>query len=74
MKNKKLRIPYQAGSRTRTGDLLITNQLLYQLSHTSVNIGIHSFFIIQHFSGIVKGFRKNLIKGLCMVRLFWSFP
>ncbi len=27
-----------AGSRTRTGDLLITNQLLYQLSHTSRNI------------------------------------
>nr|DAU86307.1 MAG TPA: hypothetical protein [Bacteriophage sp.] len=24
-----------AGGRTRTGDLLITNQLLYQLSHTS---------------------------------------
>ena len=26
----------QAGSRTRTDDLLITNQLLYQLSYASV--------------------------------------
>ena len=26
---------FEAGGRTRTGDLLITNQLLYQLSHTS---------------------------------------
>ena len=25
-----------AGNRTRTDDLLITNQLLYQLSHTSL--------------------------------------
>ena len=28
--------PYGAGERTRTPDLLITNQLLYQLSYTSV--------------------------------------
>ena len=27
---------YGAGSRTRTGDLRITNALLYQLSHTSI--------------------------------------
>ena len=27
---------YGAGGRTRTPDLLITNQLLYQLSYTSV--------------------------------------
>ena len=27
--------PYGAGERTRTPDLLITNQLLYQLSYTS---------------------------------------
>ena len=28
---------YGAGSRTRTGDLLITNQLLYQLSYPGEN-------------------------------------
>ena len=29
--------PYKADDRTRTPDLLITNQLLYQLSYTSVS-------------------------------------
>ena len=29
---------FGADGRTRTGDLLITNQLLYQLSHTSVDL------------------------------------
>ena len=28
--------PYGAGGRTRTPDLLITNQLLYRLSYTSI--------------------------------------
>ncbi len=35
---KKCGIPnFGAGERTRTPDLLITNQLLYQLSYTSVS-------------------------------------
>ena len=34
-----------AGDRTWTGDLLITNQLLYQLSHTSKTLAI----ILYHF-------------------------
>ena len=29
--------PHGAGNRTRTYDLLITNQLLYQLSYTSIS-------------------------------------
>ena len=29
-------LPYGAGDGTRTRDLLITNQLLYQLSYTSI--------------------------------------
>ena len=29
---------FGAGSRTRTGDLRITNALLYQLSHTSIDV------------------------------------
>ncbi len=29
--------PYGAGDRTRTYDLLITNQLLYQLSYTGIS-------------------------------------
>ena len=34
-------LPYdiEAGGRTRTPDLLITNQLLYQLSYTSIYLG-----------------------------------
>ena len=32
------RYRYGAGERTRTPDLLITNQLLYQLSYTSVSL------------------------------------
>ena len=37
MKNKKpqTKLWFGASSRIRTGDLLITNQLLYRLSHTS---------------------------------------
>ena len=29
---------FGATGRTRTGDLLITNQLLYQLSHSSISL------------------------------------
>ncbi len=36
--NIKLKEKNGAGGRTRTPDLLITNQLLYQLSYTSVYI------------------------------------
>ena len=32
-----LRLKKEAGGRTRTPDLLITNQLLYQLSYTSIS-------------------------------------
>ena len=37
--------PYQigAGGRIRTPDLLITNQLLYQLSYTSISISVAYF-------------------------------
>ena len=33
-------LAYGATGRTRTGDLLITNQLLYQLSHSSITAGV----------------------------------
>ena len=36
-----------AGGRTRTPDLLITNQLLYQLSYTSI-VGCMVFYHIKH--------------------------
>ncbi len=42
----------KAGGRTRTPDLLITNQLLYQLSYTSVS----TIFIISYFKQLVKPF------------------
>ncbi len=52
--------PYKngAGGRTRTPDLLITNQLLYQLSYTSVSTLVYyntTKTFCQHF------FRKILI-------------
>ena len=34
--NRKPRLNLGAGERSRTSDLLITNQLLYQLSYTSL--------------------------------------
>ncbi len=43
---------FGADSRTRTDDLLITNQLLYQLSHISISRSIS----ILHFFGNVKLF------------------
>ena len=46
---------YGAGSRTRTGDLRITNALLYQLSHTS----IINYIIISEFCGVVNNFFKK---------------
>ena len=41
-----------AGGRTRTPDLLITNQLLYQLSYTSVSTLVYyttTRTVCQHF-------------------------
>ena len=58
------RKPFRAGNGTRTRDLLITNQLLYQLSYSGLFIPIHKralpnfgmakvmeFFIYQNFRG-----------------------
>ena len=39
---------YGAGGRTRTPDLLITNQLLYQLSYTSILT--NTFFVLSYNS------------------------
>ena len=50
------RYPYTssgAGERTRTPDLLITNQLLYQLSYTSISQCLNN---ISHLFAIVKRF------------------
>ncbi len=41
-----------AGGRTRTGDLLITNQLLYQLSHTSASSGIYCIIFSSRCQGV----------------------
>ena len=51
--------PYElvgAGGRTRTPDLLITNQLLYQLSYTSIFSGC--LIIISQVSKLVNLFLK----------------
>ncbi len=49
---------YGAGGRTRTPDLLITNQLLYQLSYTST---FSCSNIIPYRIGFVNSFYQNPI-------------
>ena len=49
-----------AGGRTRTPDLLITNQLLYQLSYTSVERSIN----ISQKNAVVKHFLKKILTFL----------
>ena len=49
-------LAFGAGRRTRTPDLLITNQLLYQLSYTS---NLKSMGIISLIEPIVNSFFKN---------------
>ena len=49
-----------AGGRTRTPDLLITNQLLYQLSYTSVERSIN----ISQKDSLVKRFFKKIYSFL----------
>ena len=61
-----------AGGRTRTPDLLITNQLLYQLSYTSAFS--HAFFkrlnnITQQKANVKHFFEKN---NLFYQILFWA--
>jgi hypothetical protein len=51
MSSKNMKKPFKttvlkgfgAGGRTRTPDLLITSQLLYQLSYTSINMNVIVF-------------------------------
>ncbi|MDF2840819.1 MAG: hypothetical protein K0Q99_1591 [Clostridia bacterium] len=40
-----------AGDGTRTRDLLITSQLLYQLSYTSANKNSKNFYLLNCFGG-----------------------
>ena len=49
-----------AADRNRTGDLLITNQLLYQLSYSSEERGIYNS--LRQCSSL--GRRKNVLRGL----------
>ena len=69
-----------AGGRTRTPDLLITNQLLYQLSYTSLELLQYSVFnglcyatiiIISHLIAFVKPFFQ--IFSIFLFRLTHSF-
>ena len=74
--------PYKktgAGGRTRTPDLLITNQLLYQLSYTSLSklfadlsrrlleYNTTSFSICQHFFAIFFNFFYFIFLGCFLV-------
>ena len=53
-----------AGGRTRTPDLLITNQLLYQLSYTSIFPALEYYIIKTMFrQELFEIFQKNLPRG-----------
>ncbi len=54
-----------AGGRTRTGDLLITNQLLYQLSHTSASSGIYCIIFSSRCQGVFLFFLLFL-RNICV--------
>ena len=72
---------YGAGGRTRTPDLLITNQLLYQLSYTS-KLSISASNNIPHCRWVVKTFfakigklsAKHQIKIVRTVIMEFSVP
>ena len=50
---------YGATGRIRTGDLLITNQLLYRLSHGSINLATDSLYYIAGKKATVFFIRKE---------------
>lgn len=49
-----------AGNQIRTDDLVITNDVLYQLSYTSIPADLHS---IPHNDVFVKWFCKNILRS-----------
>ena len=49
-----------AGNQSRTDDLVITNDVLYQLSYTSIPADLHS---IPHNDVFVKWFYKNILRS-----------
>ena len=55
---------FQAGGRTRTDDLRITNALLYQLSHTSIfGFPREYLHIISYITRIVKPFQRKKLSA-----------
>ena len=62
-------LPYSingAGGRIRTPDLLITNQLLYQLSYTSVEIGLPASYPLYAPKRRIMALKYNInSSGLC---------
>ena len=73
-----------AGRRTRTPDLLITNQLLYQLSYTSAScsyrsatrriIAEHNPFVNSYFSKKIKIFSAHRITYRCAEKRCYLLP
>ena len=57
---------FGAGGRIRTPDLLITNQLLYQLSYTSVEIGLPASYPLYAPKRRIMALKYNInSSGLC---------
>ena len=70
-----------AGRRIRTPDLLITNQLLYQLSYTSefsfrscIHSLISSAYIIYHILHHLSTLFSNFLKFFWSIFIFWRCP
>ena len=72
-------LPYYvgAGGRTRTPDLLITNQLLYQLSYTStfsclVIIAYHAIFVNSFFEFLSVFHNSPHCSNTILEVVFWN--
>ena len=55
-------VVFGAGNQNRTDDLVITNDVLYRLSHTSMS---YDFDIIPNIFAFVNSFLKNIFTFLC---------
>ena len=67
--------PYEivgAGGRTRTPDLLITNQLLYQLSYTSACVSSAAMISLPEGRGFVKRFLRK--RSVFLAQILDCYP
>ncbi len=68
-KNAPIRVRslFGAATQIRTGDLILTKDVLYQLSHSSNLSSLRTYDIITNPSEFVKGFLKKIRNGVLFV-------